>query len=546
MELNMKRLLTGLILSAGLLSGCSLFGPREGPERILPRDTFEDKVRGGWAGQMIGVSYGAPTEFRFLGEMITGDIKWQPDMVTNSIEQDDLYVEMTFSEVMDRVGLDATIQQYGEAFKNSKYHLWHANAGARRNLNRGIPAPWSGHPKYNLHANDIDFQIEADFIGLMCPGLPLESNKYCDRVGRVMNYGDGLYGGMFVCGMYSAAYFQSNARDIVESGLACIPKESGYAEIIFDVLTAWRENPDDWTYCWKVIEKKWGAGDPCPDGAQHAFNIDARLNGAYIAIGLLYGAGDFAKTVEITTRCGQDSDCNPASAAGILGVVLGYDAIPENWKSGIAKIENQKFSYTNYSFNDIVASSIARTGKIVAQNGGVLDKNELRVITQYPKAPPLEQFDMGIPTGIIHSDNPAWKWGEGWTEAHNQDKTRVVGRTASRAGASATLTFEGSAIALVGHHTQDGGRADIYLDGVIVGEIDQYIVENTHDNDLWHAYDLTPGEHTLKIILRPDKDARSKGQKVLINFALTYDATPSEGKKRKTRESELYQVEALK
>ena len=57
----------------------------------------------------------------------------------------------------------------------------------------------SGHPKYNLHADDIDFQIEADFIGIMCPGLPQASNKYCDRVGRVMNYGDGLYGGMFVC-----------------------------------------------------------------------------------------------------------------------------------------------------------------------------------------------------------------------------------------------------------------------------------------------------------------------------------------------------------
>ena len=32
--------------------------------RTLPRSVFEDKVRGGWAGQMIGVSFGAPTEFR--------------------------------------------------------------------------------------------------------------------------------------------------------------------------------------------------------------------------------------------------------------------------------------------------------------------------------------------------------------------------------------------------------------------------------------------------------------------------------------------------
>ena len=91
-------------------------------------------------------------------------------MLANTIHQDDLYVEMTFAEVMDRVGLDATTEQYGEMFRDSKYSLWHANAGARRNLNRGIKAPMSGHPDYNVHANDIDFQIESDFIGLMMPG----------------------------------------------------------------------------------------------------------------------------------------------------------------------------------------------------------------------------------------------------------------------------------------------------------------------------------------------------------------------------------------
>ena len=131
---------------------------------------------------------------------------------------------MTFAEVMDRVGLDATSRQYGEAFRDSKYSLWHANASARKWLNRGIEAPLSGHPKYNLHANDIDFQIESDFIGLMTPGLPREANWFCDRVGRVMNHGDGLYGGMFVTGMYAAAFFENDVRRIVEAGLASMPR----------------------------------------------------------------------------------------------------------------------------------------------------------------------------------------------------------------------------------------------------------------------------------------------------------------------------------
>ena len=190
--------------------------------------------------------------------------------------------------------------------------------------NQGIEAPWSGHPKYNFHANDIDFQIEADFIGLMCPGLPRESNKYCDRVGRVMNYGDGLYGGMFVCGMYAAAYFQNDPREVVAAGLACIPADSEYGRLIQDLLDWSAQHPDDWRKVWQLVEDKWDVHDPCPDGFQADFNIDAKLNGAYIAFGLLFGGGDFEKTMEISTRCGQDSDCNPSSAAGVLGVMLGY------------------------------------------------------------------------------------------------------------------------------------------------------------------------------------------------------------------------------
>jgi hypothetical protein len=197
--------------------------------------------------------------------------------------------------------------------KDSKYDLWHANAGARRLLNHGIKAPWSGHPKYNAHANDIDFQIESDFIGLMTPGLPQEANKYADRVGRVMNHGDGLYGGMFFGGMYAAAFFESDPRKVVEAGLRSIPPESGYAKVIGDVLAWSARYPGDWKKTWHLVTDKWDKDDPCPDGALESFNIDARLNGAFVALGLLYGKGDFAKTLDVSTRAGQDSDCNPSS-----------------------------------------------------------------------------------------------------------------------------------------------------------------------------------------------------------------------------------------
>jgi hypothetical protein len=483
--------------------------------RHVSRATLEDKIRGGWAGQMIGVSYGAPTEFKSNGKIIDWELNWVPDMIDNSINQDDLYVEMTFARVMDTVGLGATAEDYGAAFRESEYHLWHANAAARRLLNRGIKPPWTGHPKFNLHANDIDFQIEADFIGLMSPGLPRVSNEFCDRVGRVMNYGDGLYGGMFVAGMYATAFFETDPRRVVEAGLACIPRKSDYARLIQDVLDLSAQHPNDWRKVWGLIEDKWNRDDPCPDGALSPFNIDAKLNGGYIAFGLLFGGGDFLKTMEISTRCGQDSDCNPSSAAGVLGVMLGYSRIPGEFTANVPKLADQKFAYTDYSFNEICDSTIRRAETLIEQNGGKVTDHDVYVPMQKPKAPKLERWSPGSPDRLVGASDNAWTWRGNWTD----DKgTRV----SWGAGDEAVLTFRGVAVAIVGRLDQEGGRAKVYLDGKSVGELDAYIVPRTHDNALWHVYGLKDREHTLRIVTTGGADERSAGRKVSIERAIVY------------------------
>lgn len=492
--------------------------------REISLDDLENRVRGGLAGQVVGVTYGAPTEFRWLGKMVEGEISWKPSMVRAALNQDDLYVEMTFVEVMDRVGLDATTEQYGDAFRDSKYNLWHANAGARRHLNNGVKAPMSGHPKYNIHANDIDFQIEADFIGLMTPGLPNETIKYCDRVGRVMNYGDGLYGGMFVCGMYSAAFFESDPRKLVEAGVACMPEGSGYRAIIEDVIAAHDEHPDDWTQCWRIINEKWDKHDSCSDGALSVFNIDARLNGAYIAIGMLYGGGDFGKTLEIATRCGQDSDCNPASAGGVLGVVLGYEGMDEKWVGGIPAMENEKFNFTDYTFNEMVDSTMKRALTVVKQAGGKVDGDRVWVPVQTAKAPKLEQWSMGVPLKAYAHTDDAWTWSGDWEKRPGRNYARRAAMVSRGGGNEGSLEFEGTGLAIVGSLMQDGGRADVFIDDKKVGSLDAYIVERTSDNDLWHVYGLEDRAHSFRIVTRDEADPRSGGKVVAIHRAVVYRA----------------------
>ncbi len=494
--------------------------------RRLTRAALEDKVRGGWAGQMIGVSFGAPTEFRYLGTRIEGELPaWKPQRVENAIDQDDLYVEMTFAAVMDRKGLDATAEDYGEAFRQSAYSLWHANAAARRLLARGLKPPQTGDATHNLHADDIDFQIEADFIGLMTPGLPQESNRYCDRVGRVMNSGDGLYGGMFVAAMYSAAFFETDPRKVVEAGLAAIPAESGYGRIIRDVLNWSTLYPNDWTKTWTLIEQRWNRDDVCVDGALKPFNIDAKINGAYIALGLVYGRGDFAKTIEISTRAGQDSDCNPSNAAGVLGTMLGYSKIPDAWKRGIPALADRKFAYTDYSFNQIVTSTVTRALTVVQAAGGTVSESDVTIPAQAPVPPPLERAFTHVPVASVPSADSSWTHQGPWERvAAKDDPQSIRAYRTETPGAVTTFRFSGTGTALVGDMTQDGGMADVWLDGKPAGEIDAYIPERTHDNTLWYVFGLAPGPHELRIVLKNTANPASKGRAISIERAILYES----------------------
>ena len=65
--------------------------------RKISVDEYISKAKAGWIGQMAGVGWGAPTEFKWKGEIIPADDmpEWTPGMI-NQFNQDDIFVEMTF------------------------------------------------------------------------------------------------------------------------------------------------------------------------------------------------------------------------------------------------------------------------------------------------------------------------------------------------------------------------------------------------------------------------------------------------------------------
>jgi hypothetical protein len=481
------------------------------PEKTihLTKEMLRDKIRGGWAGQTIGVTFGGPTEFRYRGTMIDDHtpIAWNDGVLKESFTNaiglyDDIYVDLTFVNVIERHGIDAPAERFADAFAQAGYQLWHANQMARYNLLKGMKPPESGNWRNNPDADDIDFQIESDFIGLMSPGLPGAASELADRVGHIMNSGDGWYGGVYISTMYSLAFTSSDVNYVVTEGLKAIPVGTRFHDTISAVIDLHKQYPDDWKRAWFEIQRKWAEDVGCADGVFAAFNIDARLNAAYVVLGLLYGQGDMTRTISIATRAGQDSDCNPSSAAGILGAILGYSKIPAFWKQGLADVEPLAFPFAGLSLNDTYDLTFKHALDLIRRNGGQVTDDQIALSVQPVKPVRVEQnFEGHFPVAEIPL------------------RRRLTDET--------SFSFEG-----VGFVVQGSARAEGGTDRVIVTEmyIDDKLVETIElptnftrrrFTPFW-KYGLPDGKHTVRLKVRnPSTDAS-----VSMERAVVYGSKP--------------------
>ncbi|MBX2966712.1 MAG: ADP-ribosylglycohydrolase family protein [Cyclobacteriaceae bacterium] len=512
------RFFYSIVVSIVFVSGCSNNNTTTAPwgnEVSISTDVLKDKIRGGWAGQTIGCTYGGPTEFKFKGTLIQDyqPIIWYDDYIKDTFEEDpglydDVYMDLTFVEIIERLGIDAPTDSFAISFAKDDYKLWHANQAARYNILNGIMPPASGHWMNNPHADDIDFQIEADFIGMMTPGMVNTSSDLCDRIGHIMNYGDGWYGGAFMSAMYSLAYISDDIHFVVEEALNIIPAQSKFYQTIADVIKWHKQYPNDWKKTWFEVEKKHSSDVGCSEGVFNAFNIDASINAAYVVIGLLYGEKDFFKTIDISTRCGQDSDCNPATAAGILGVMVGYSNIPSYWKPALEIVEDLKFPYMEITLNEVYALSYKHTLQAVERNKGKVSDEGITINVQKPDVLRFEQSFEGLyPASelLVRKD-------------HFEEPI--------------VINFTGNGIVVLGNVKSVCGETksdyvallDVYIDGEKTEQVKMPFDYIVRKYDIFHKYLLPQGNHKVEIKwVNPNPDFR-----IYHKSHITYADTPAQ------------------
>ena len=205
--------------------------------------------------------------------------------------------------------------------------------------------------------------------------------------------------------------------------------------------------------------------------------------------------------MEITTRAGQDSDCNPSSAGGILGVILGYDKIPDYWKQGLDEIEDLDFKYTTMSLNDAYDASYRHALQLIEQNKGKVRDKEVTIALQKPVTAAFEKsFENHYPVEKRWMEN---KIIEDEIEFEFEGIGFVVRGESARWNSTGEYVFE----------------AELYVDNKFIERAQLPVSFTTRRTELFWKYQLTHGKHQVRIrLLNPNKEHR-----LMVTDVVVYD-----------------------
>jgi hypothetical protein len=239
------------------------------------------------------------------------------------------------------------------------------------------------------------------------------------------------------------------------------------------------------------------------------------------------------KTLEISTRCGQDSDCNPSNALAVLGVIKGFKGLPADMQQGVKSMGDSLFIHTTYSFNTAVASTFRYANELITKNGGYVNDKNIMIKVQDPVAPELEVAfpDVVFDKSISAFEAGPWKIKGKWNVYEVSDRGNQVRKQAiwsDKAGDEIEISFNGTGISLTGNWFRDGGKADIYVDGILHRTIDTYydFANQQHTESIWHVLHLAPGDHTVRLVVKGEKRPEANGSRVYITSATIFKTAP--------------------
>jgi ADP-ribosylglycohydrolase len=318
----------------------------------LQRNRLFDKVYGAWLGRASGCLLGKPVE-RWMRPRLWGYLKETGqfplgdyigvDAPGETLERYEVDPKGCFRENVDHMPEDddtnyttiglAVMKRHGRGFTSLDVanlwlqempilHTFTAERVAYRNLCLLISPPASASRR-NVHREWIGAQIRADFWGYSAPGDPELAAEYAWRDASVSHVKNGVYGEMWVAAMIASAFTTDDVGEVLDAGLAQIPARCRLAEEVREMMK-WRREGVAYDDAVDRIHEVWDENrlhDWC-----HTIS-----NARIVALGLLWGGGDFGDSIAKAVQPGFDTDCNGATVGSIMGVIHGSSGIPGKW-----------------------------------------------------------------------------------------------------------------------------------------------------------------------------------------------------------------------
>jgi hypothetical protein len=282
-----------------------------------------DHIYGGWTGMLIGGLEGLPHEFKYNEEPRSTLPDFQ-FLTEGARSDDDNDFELTHIYFMDKENrLKLPYDRIAEIWKaNMNTGIWVANKNARDLMDKGFIPPATGSVENNKAASyNLSGQFCTESYGMISPGMPKTASDLGIYYAHISVSGEPIQAAQFWTALISLNVFsKSPVEDVIRNALKSADPASAMKEVVNDAINAYHDNPANWMaarqtiYNKWVIDRKWN-GNSTPS------------NGGMVILALLYGNGDFYKTLQYAMALGLDADCNAATAGAVTGVRTGFKVI---------------------------------------------------------------------------------------------------------------------------------------------------------------------------------------------------------------------------
>jgi hypothetical protein len=378
------------------------------PEKIKVSD-LQDKIAGAWIGQMIGNIYGLPHENKYVAT--PGAETWPYGYTKNldklkkyngAFSDDDTDVEYMYLLQMQKFGPEPSYAELRDAWM---YHIrdrvWLANRGALGLMHFGYTPPFTGSKDLNPHWYQIDPQLINEIWAYTAPGMVDYAAAKSEWAARITSDDWGTEPTIFYGAMYAAAFFESDMNKLIKIGLDALPENGRFKATALEMIALHAKYPHDWKAARQEMAQKYYIDEP--DMTKTIWN--ANLNGACAVLAMLYGEGDFQRTLDLSCAMGFDADNQAATVAGLMGVIIGFKGLPENlylpvegWEKPFNDnyINITRYDLPDGKISDIIDNTVKATIDLIIFKGGKISGEKgSEVLTINPDAkfnPPLEFY----------------------------------------------------------------------------------------------------------------------------------------------------------